>query len=106
MTVAFFLSALYFASYSAALFFVKLPLWVGLSAMFVSVTVAVLYTVGSVKQASAVSRHAALFFQALFLIVFVCIGSEDVQRFLAVLIGTISCFIVSAGLEVFMRMDE
>jgi hypothetical protein len=106
MTAAFFLSAAYFASYSAALFFVKLPIWVGLSAMFVSVTVAVMYTVGSVEQACVVSRHAALFFQALFLIVFVCIGSEDEQRFLAVLIGTVSCFIVSAGLEIFVRMNE
>lgn len=104
MTVVFICAALYFAAYSAVLFFMTVPIWVGLNAIFVFTAVAVAYTTGAAERAHTVARHLVLFLQAVFLSVFISIGSTDRNKFFAVLIGTIGCFIVSIAMEMWISV--
>lgn len=104
MTVVFICTALYFAAYSAVLFFMTVPIWVGLSAIFVFIAVAVAYTTGAAECVPTVVRHLVLFLQAVFLSVFISIGSTDRNKFFAVLIGTIGCFIVSIAMEMWISV--
>lgn len=104
MEIVFALCAVYFAAYSTVLFFMVVPIWVGLSAMLVATVLSVLYTTGAAEYAINAFRHAALFMQAFFIMVFISVGSTEKSKFFAVVLCTVGCFIVSVAMELWLNV--
>ena len=106
MEIVFALCAVYFAAYSTVLFFMTVTIWVGLSAMLVATVLSVLYTTGAAEYAINAFRHAALFMQAFFIVVFISIGSDRKSKFFAVVLCTVGCFIISVATEMWLNVKK
>jgi hypothetical protein len=69
-----------------------------------TIAILVYWIKGGVERAKVYARHFVLFLQAVFLSVFICTGSTDKNRFFAVLVGTIGCFIVCIAMELWISV--